>query len=82
MNEPRKPTESCTVCGAEIKDGDRVYFTADGDINIDCPGCYSITEQDSFTVACEGCGEKISDLIVMLQRFPKKEHDDIVLYVP
>ena len=72
--EHRKETESdheeftvpCGICGEDIPDGEPAYGTTTGTIEESCGGFASSDTDPWLTVACESCGQKISDAIVKL----------------
>ncbi|RMF99724.1 MAG: hypothetical protein D6726_12525, partial [Nitrospirae bacterium] len=57
---------NCSVCGKELQEGDRAYGTTMGWIDPLFDGFISDPDSPWLTVACEKCGERISEAIANL----------------
>ena len=58
--------ETCTVCGKELKEGDDLYVTSSARLEDSARlGVVEICVSDTpyFTIACDECGQKISEVI-------------------
>lgn len=58
--------DGCGICGKEMYYGDRAYATTTGSITDDVGGFDAADCEPWLTVACEECGEKISEAICNL----------------
>lgn len=55
--------DGCSICGKEMHYGDRAYGTTTGSLEEDMAGFSPDDVEPWLTVACEDCGQKISNAI-------------------
>lgn len=62
-----KPYMDCNICGKPMYDGDKAYATVGGIIDRTVEGFYPSDNEPYYTIACDECGQKISDAISRLE---------------